>query len=183
MKFSFPNSLTYFRIGVVPFIVICLIDSSHPLLGVAAFLFLLASLSDLLDGILARRLNMVSELGKMLDPLADKILMMSVLVMLVSLNKVPGWIAVLFLIREFMLTGLRSESFRKRKEGIASSHLGKWKMFFQTIGVFFILLNGSVFAFNLSWIGLTFLIFALILGYCSMIYYFTQYFKAYVLLK
>nr|HOO46173.1 CDP-diacylglycerol--glycerol-3-phosphate 3-phosphatidyltransferase [Deltaproteobacteria bacterium] len=101
------NALTISRIVSVPVIVILLFfDSLIPSI-IAAALFIAATITDYLDGYFARKYQMESDLGKLLDPLADKLLIASVLIMLIPLGRVPAWIAVIIIGRELAVTGLR----------------------------------------------------------------------------
>jgi CDP-diacylglycerol--glycerol-3-phosphate 3-phosphatidyltransferase len=138
---NLPNFLTLTRIGIVPFFVVFFyISFFHTPLGsiLFAIFFLAASLTDLLDGYLARRHSQVTPFGKFLDPIADKILIISMLILLVSDGRVPAWIAIIMISREFMVTGLRMvASF----EGvvISAEYLGKYKVFFQSAAIVFLL--------------------------------------------
>jgi CDP-diacylglycerol--glycerol-3-phosphate 3-phosphatidyltransferase len=105
---NLPNTLTLARIALIPLIVV-LLHFPEPLACLwAAVLFLLAALTDLVDGWYARSRGLVTNLGKFLDPLADKLLVLSVLVMLVDLGWVPGWIVIVILARETAVTGMRA---------------------------------------------------------------------------
>jgi CDP-diacylglycerol--glycerol-3-phosphate 3-phosphatidyltransferase len=111
---NLPNSLTTLRIFLIPVIVVFYdIDLAGTLFGtplsyvVVAGIFALASLTDLLDGYLARKLNLITTYGKFMDPLADKILVVSALILLVEAALVPAWIVAIIVAREFMVSGLR----------------------------------------------------------------------------
>lgn len=117
------NQITLGRIALIPLIIILLLARVN---GIAVALFLLLSFSDAVDGYVARRLNQVSDLGKFLDPLADKLLIISVLIVLVSLGRAEV-IAVLILVsREFLVQGLRINAARTNNM-IAASPIAKWK--------------------------------------------------------
>jgi len=102
---------------------------------VAAMIFIIASMTDLLDGYLARKWEVVSNLGKMLDPLADKLIVISAMIMLVPLGRLPAWMVVLVLAREISVTALRAIASSEGKEVIEASALGKYKTIFQIIGI------------------------------------------------
>lgn len=102
---------------------------------IAGFIFVIASLTDLLDGYLARKWDVVSNLGKMLDPLADKLMVMSAMVMLVPLGRLPAWMAVVVLAREILVTALRAIAASEGKMVIEASGLGKYKTVFQLIAI------------------------------------------------
>jgi CDP-diacylglycerol--glycerol-3-phosphate 3-phosphatidyltransferase len=130
---ALPNVLTLFRIGCVPLVILLLVDPSVASRRVAAALFLAASITDYLDGYLARRRGIVSALGQFLDPLADKLLVSAVLVMLVALPgepRVPAWIAALIISRDLAVTGLRAIA-SQRGMTLPAEELGKYKMLAQ----------------------------------------------------
>ena len=106
--FNHPNKLTLSRIAVVPLILVGMAYESKWSCLAAGVLFALAGVTDLLDGWLARRENLVTSIGKLLDPLADKILVCSVLIMLVQMAWIPGWVAIVIICRDIMVTGLRA---------------------------------------------------------------------------
>ncbi len=107
-QINLPTKLTLFRIFIVPLLIVFLISPSTTFSLIAAFIFLLASLTDWLDGHLARSTNQITTLGKILDPIADKLLICSTLIPLVALGRVPSWMAVILVGRELAVTGLRS---------------------------------------------------------------------------
>jgi len=131
---NLPNILTLARIGAVPIMVVLLL-SDTPAAGIwAAAVFGLASITDWLDGYLARRWEIVTILGKFLDPLADKLLVMAALIMFIPLGRVPAWAVFIILAREMIVTGLRSIA---SSEGIviAASNLGKYKTIYQMVAI------------------------------------------------
>lgn len=125
------NALTIFRIAVVPFIVALLYFPAPLTCLLAAIFFLIAILTDLADGFIARRYNQVTNFGKFLDPLADKILIASVLIMLSSLGWVPAWITIIIVVREILVTGLRAIAADKGQV-IAADRYGKLKTIMQS---------------------------------------------------
>lgn len=124
------NALTISRIISVPVIAVLLLRDNLLYSLISALLFSLATITDYLDGYLARRLNMESDLGKLLDPLADKLLISTVLVMLIPLHRVPAWMVAVIIGREMAVTGLRGLASEKHVV-IAASWLGKYKTAFQ----------------------------------------------------
>lgn len=146
------NRVTIGRIAAIPLNLI-LLYLDRPIW--AAVVFLLIALSDALDGYLARRLKQESDLGKFLDPLADKILVIATLVALVDLGMAPGLPVILIVARDFLVSAVRLV---KSKEGVvvAASDLGKWKTVTQIIAVFMLML-GLPFAVPVLWlsVGLT----------------------------
>jgi CDP-diacylglycerol--glycerol-3-phosphate 3-phosphatidyltransferase len=138
-----PNLITVFRIALVPVLVLLLLRPGRGTAVLAAFTFFLACWSDFFDGYLARRHALTTTLGKMLDPLADKLIVTAALVMLAAMDReprVPAWIVVLIVGRELAVTGLRSVAL---SEGIvlAAEELGKYKMIFQMLALHGLLLH------------------------------------------
>lgn len=142
MEMNLPNSITMVRIFLVPvFLLLVLIKIPYGAL-LAAAVFTLAAFTDGLDGYLARRNKQVTDLGKILDPLADKLLVSAALIALVEMHKLPSWIVVLILGREFAITGLRTVAASKGLI-IAASKLGKWKTLTQILAIIMILTEDS----------------------------------------
>lgn len=156
---NLPNSLTFARIIIVPLLVVVLLTTvSETWLGVSGYalaivIFLIASLTDVLDGHLARKRNQVSTLGKFLDPIADKLLVSAALIVLVEKQLAPSWAVVIIISREFIITGLRSVA---AAEGIIiqAQNIGKFKMWAQCIAIVALLvaaLNGPPPVSNFGW--------------------------------
>jgi CDP-diacylglycerol---glycerol-3-phosphate 3-phosphatidyltransferase len=147
---NLPNMLTMGRIAAIPFFV-WLLDSPTPVRGFwACIVFTVAAITDVLDGYLARKLDVVSVLGKFLDPLADKLIVMAALVWMVPMARIPAWVVVLLLAREISVTGLRSVA---ASEGvvISAGHEGKTKTALQMIGIVALLLG---YPYDLSYLGI-----------------------------
>ena len=149
---NLPNYITLARIVIVPLLVVVLLTPiAESWFGVSGYalaivIFIAASLTDILDGHLARRRNQVSTLGKFLDPIADKLLISAALIVLVEKHLAPSWSVVVILGREFIITGLRSVAV---SEGIViqAQTLGKLKMWAQCVSIVALLVaaaNGSV---------------------------------------
>jgi len=150
MKITLPNKITVGRIAMIfIFLIICNVDDKLPEeiqypWRVTGFIFvIIAGLTDVLDGFIARRYNLVSDFGKLMDPLADKIFIVTTFIMMVDKMILPGWVAVIILSREFMVTGLRLLAANKG-EVIAADMTGKLKTLIQMI---FLLIGGSM------WVG------------------------------
>lgn len=131
---NFPNMLTVGRIVLIPLFVWLLYDGDPWYSVMAASVFTLAAVTDVLDGFLARRWNMITVTGKLLDPMADKLIVAAALVMMVRLGRVPGWIVIILISREFMVNGLRQVA---ASEGfvIAAGQEGKWKTALQLVAI------------------------------------------------
>jgi CDP-diacylglycerol---glycerol-3-phosphate 3-phosphatidyltransferase len=144
------NMLTLGRIAAIPFFV-WLLDTPTPVRGFwACIVFTVAALTDVLDGYLARKLGVVSVLGKFLDPLADKLIVMAALVWMVPMGRIAAWVVVLLLAREISVTGLRSVA---ASEGviISAGQEGKTKTALQMIGIVALLLG---YPYHLSYLGI-----------------------------
>lgn len=174
---TLPNVLTYIRMATIPIIIVLLIQPSSDFSQNLAFLvYVLASLTDYLDGILARRRNTVTSLGKLLDPLADKLLTSAVLIMLVPYGKVQAWVVFLIIGREITITGLRSIA---AGHGliINASRMGKNKMVSQSLAFIFLLPSIPHLQYYLDWTGIIFLWISVVLGYVSAFDYFLNFYK------
>ena len=139
---NLPNKLTVFRMILVPiFIIIGYIGIPGELLGIANtfwvmnLIFIIASITDKLDGSIARKQNLVTTFGKFLDPIADKILVISALVMLVEFGKIPAWIPIIVIAREFLVSGYRLIAVQGTGKVIAANIWGKLKTVTQMIAI------------------------------------------------
>ena len=146
---NLPNSLTLTRIFLVPLLVVVLLTKfeGRLIFGVrkelvGAAIFALASLTDFLDGYLARRRQQVTALGQVIDPLADKLLISAALISLVQMGLAPAWMVALIIGREFAVTGLRSLAY-SRGVAISASPLGKLKMGAQVIAILALILGDT----------------------------------------
>ena len=135
---NLPNGLTLTRIFLVPLLVAVLLARDKMIL--AAFIFLAASLTDLLDGYFARKRGQVTTLGMLLDPIADKLLISAAFISLVELQIVPAWMVVIIVGREFAVSGLRSIA-SSQGFTIDASELGKIKMWAQVAAITFLILG------------------------------------------
>lgn len=146
------NKLTIFRIVLVPiFVIIAYLGElgliSGEILGISItflimdIIFIIASITDKLDGYIARSRNQITTFGKFLDPLADKILVLAALVMLVEFGKIPAWIPIIVLVREFLVSGYRLVAVEKGGKVVAASIWGKLKTATQMVAIILILLD------------------------------------------
>ena len=168
-----PNALTLFRVVAVPLVVLFLMWPNRLTCFLAALLFSMAAITDYFDGYLARQMNRVSNFGKVMDPVADKLLVSSSFIMLASLNWVPAWIVCIIVGREIAVTGLRNLMAQNRKD-VSASNLGKFKTGFQIAAAIPLLLHYSYLSVNLHAIGMFFLWGALIFTLWSGIDYFVR---------
>ncbi|MEI7818267.1 MAG: CDP-diacylglycerol--glycerol-3-phosphate 3-phosphatidyltransferase [Desulfuromonadales bacterium] len=142
---NLPNILTMMRIAAIPLLAALLASPSQSAGFWAAALFSVASITDWLDGYLARRMGIVTIFGKFLDPIADKLIVMAALIMILPFNRVPAWMVLVILGREIIITGLRGIA---SSEGIIiqASDLGKYKTIFQIVAII-----GLILHFNYNW--------------------------------
>ena len=152
MKLNLANKLTIFRIILVPIMAIIpylKLQGDFFVMPLMYFLmeliFIVASITDKLDGYIARSRNQVTTFGKFLDPLADKILVLTAMVLLVELGKIPAWIPVIVLAREFLVSGYRLIAVEKGGKVIAASIWGKLKTVTQMIAIILVMFDKNAF--------------------------------------
>lgn len=132
---NLPNKLTMFRVILIPFFIVFLLVPITPYdKWIALAIFIIASLTDLLDGKIARKYNLVTNFGKFMDPLADKLLVCSALICLIELHKIPAWMVIIIIAREFIISGFRLVA-SDNGVVIAASYWGKFKTTFQMVAV------------------------------------------------
>ncbi len=175
-KLNAANILSLFRIVIVPVVVILLVEPGKRSSIAAGVLFLVAFMTDTIDGFVARRWEMVTDLGKLLDPLADKLLISASLIMLIPTGRIPAWIVTIIVAREIGVTALRGMA---TKEGvvIAASSLGKVKTTLQVAGTFALILHYEFFGIDFHIAGIILIVPALILTAWSGLDYFIKYLK------
>ncbi len=140
---NLPNKLTVLRVIMIPFFVFFLLlegGANSTWRYVAAAIFIVASLTDLLDGKIARKYNLVTNFGKFMDPLADKLLVCSALICLIQLGQLPAWMVIVIISREFIISGFRLVA-SDNGVVIAASYWGKFKTTFQMIAVILLIIN------------------------------------------
>ena len=140
---NLPNKLTTLRMVMVPFFVFFLLwqhGENYTFRMIALALFIIASLTDLADGKIARKYNLVTDFGKFMDPLADKLLVCSALICMVQLKQLPAWIVIIIIAREFIISGFRLVA-SDNGVVIAASYWGKWKTTFQMFAVILMILD------------------------------------------
>ena len=181
MVWTLPNLLSLFRILIIPVLVYLLTfpDADSALLAAALFMF--ASVTDYFDGYLARRNQSVSDVGKILDPLADKLMIASALIMLAAIDRphepsVPAWLVVIILARESAVTVIRGIAL---SEGIVmqAETLGKYKFILQAYAVVGLLVHYRYWGFDFFAAGMYFLILSAILALWSGVNYHLQFFR------
>ena len=140
---NLPNYLTIFRVISIPVIILCILPQSFFYNWVAVIIYALACLSDFFDGYIARKLSIESKFGKFFDPIADKILIISVIFILVAIDRIEGlfiYPALIIIIREVLVSGLR-EFFSNEKDNLNVTILSKWKTLLQMISLGFIIIG------------------------------------------
>lgn len=159
---NFSNRLTIFRILTIPvFLYFLLADTNSSIrqsqfIWAATIVFLVSAITDAVDGYIARIRNEVTAWGKLMDPIADKILICSAIIALVELGKIPSWIAIIIIFREFLISGLRAVA-ATRGVIISASILGKAKAVIQIVAVIIAMINTSISGINflpISFLGI-----------------------------
>lgn len=138
---NLPNKLTIFRVLLIPFFVTFLLVDITPYDNwIALTIFIVASLTDLLDGKIARKYNLVTNFGKFMDPLADKLLVCSALICLVAMERIAAWMVIVIIAREFIISGFRLVA-SDNGVVIAASYWGKFKTTFQMVMICLMIAN------------------------------------------
>jgi CDP-diacylglycerol--glycerol-3-phosphate 3-phosphatidyltransferase len=171
---SHPNFLTLFRIAAVPAVVILMISPNRFFTILAAALFSAAAITDYLDGYFARRRGLETLLGKVMDPVADKLLVSSAFIMLTAQDWIPAWMVCIIIGRELAVTGLRN-IIAGKGEDISASWLGKYKTGFQIAAAIPLLIHYPHFGVNFHAIGHFFLLGALVFTIWSGVDYFIRF--------
>ena len=149
MQMNLPNKLTMLRVLMIPFFVLFMLMDITGAADkwIAVALFIVASLTDFLDGYIARKYHLVSNFGKFMDPLADKLLVSAAMICLVEMGRLPAWIVIIIISREFIISGFRLIA-SDNGVVIAASYWGKFKTVFQMAMIIVLICNlGGVFTF------------------------------------
>ncbi|MBD8916362.1 MAG: CDP-diacylglycerol--glycerol-3-phosphate 3-phosphatidyltransferase [Pseudobutyrivibrio sp.] len=167
---NLPNKLTIFRVILIPFFVIfLLLDASNQTYRyIADAIFIIASLTDMLDGKIARKYNLVTNFGKFMDPLADKLLVSAAMICLIATGQLAAWIVIIIISREFIISGFRLVA-SDNGIVIAASYWGKFKTVFQMLMIIVLIANINLPFFTVLGTILTYV--ALILTIVSLIDY------------
>lgn len=173
---NLPIGLTLTRIVAAPLLILFLVSSSRVHAVIAAAIFILASVTDWLDGLIARRRNQVTTLGTLLDPVADKLLVAGALVSLLTIDKVAAWIVVVIIGRELAVTGLRAVA---ASVGVIvpASRLAKWKTVSQYVAITMLIVEKGVESPPFHVAATTVLWAALALTIVSAVDYFSRFFR------
>jgi CDP-diacylglycerol--glycerol-3-phosphate 3-phosphatidyltransferase len=174
--FNLPNTITLLRISVVPFLFILLLSPGEFWSLILAILFIIASITDFFDGYIARKYQMITTMGKFLDPIADKIMVNTAMILMIPIGRIPAWIVAITIIRDLMVDVIRSIA---SSEGICiqASTLGKQKTLTQIIAVTALIIHYSIFGINAHAVGMVILYIALVLTIFSGIDYFIKLYR------
>jgi CDP-diacylglycerol---glycerol-3-phosphate 3-phosphatidyltransferase len=174
--FNLPNTITLLRISVVPFLFILLLSPGEFWSLILAILFIIASITDFFDGYIARKYQMITTMGKFLDPIADKIMVNTAMILMIPIGRIPAWIVAITIIRDLMVDVIRSIA---SSEGIyiQASTLGKQKTLAQIIAVTALIIHYSIFGINAHAVGMVILYIALVLTIFSGIDYFIKLYR------
>ena len=176
---TLPNLLSLFRILMVPFLAWLLAFTDPVSCALAALVFIIASVTDMLDGYLARRNKSVSDFGKILDPVADKLLVVTALIMLVAIDRpgdayVPVWLVVIIVAREVAVTVLRGIALTEGMV-IPADELGKYKLLVQTFALVGLMLHYTYFGIDFFVVGMYFLVLSTVLAVWSGVDYYVRF--------
>ncbi len=174
--YNLPNIITLMRIGVIPVLFLLLLAPGKTWSLVIALIFIAANLTDLLDGYLARRYHIETTMGKFLDPIADKLVVNTAMILLIPLGRIPAWIVVLTIIRDVAVDGMRSVASSKGVV-IDASPLGKRKTLCQIFAVSALIIHYPFFGINAHLVGMVILYLALVLTLHSGVDYFYRFYR------
>lgn len=175
--FNLPNTITLLRLAVIPVLFFLLLNPGRILSMVIAVLFIIAAITDLIDGYVARKYNIVTTMGKFLDPVADKLIVTTAMIMMIPIGRIPAWIVAVIIMRDLLVDGLRSIA---SAEGLVidASRLGKQKTLCQIVAVSALLIHyDTVFGLDAHAVGIIVLYLALALTMWSGADYFIKFYK------
>src|SRR5450759_1860636 len=174
--FNLPNTITLIRISVVPFLFILLSSPNEFWSLILAILFVAASITDLVDGYIARKYRLVTTMGKFLDPIADKLIVNTAMILMIPIGRIPAWIVAITIMRDFIVDGIRSIA---SSEGfyIHASPLGKQKTIAQLFAVTALMIYYPFFGINAHLVGMVILYIAFLLTLYSGADYFIKFYR------
>jgi len=174
--FNLPNSITMARISVVPFLFLLLASPGPFWSLVLAALFVLAAITDFADGFIARKYNMITTMGKFLDPLADKLIVNSAMILMIPIGRIDAWIVVIMIMRDLIVDGIRSIA---SSEGIyiQASILGKQKTLAQIFAVTALMIHYPFLGMDAHFVGTIVLYVAFLLTIYSGMDYFIKFYR------
>ncbi len=163
---NLPNLITLLRITVIPFLFLLLLEPGRILSLVIAVFFIIAAITDLLDGYIARKYQIVTKAGKILDPVADKLIVSTAMILMIPLGRIPAWIVALIILRDFAMDGIRHIS-TAGGAIISASKLGKQKTLAQVMAITALLVHYPLFGIDTHQVGTVILYVALALTILS----------------
>ncbi len=174
--FNLPNTITLMRISVVPFLFVLLADPSEFWSLILAILFVAAAITDLVDGYIARKYQLVTTMGKFLDPIADKLIINTAMILMIPIGRIPAWIVAITIMRDLVVDGVRSIA---SSEGlfIQASRLGKQKTLAQIIAVTALLIHYPILGVDAHLVGNIILYVAFVLTIYSGANYFIKFYR------
>ena len=174
--FNLPNTITLLRIGIVPFLFILLLDPGKFWSLILAILFVIASITDVFDGYFARKYNLITTMGKFLDPIADKLIINTAMIVMIPIGRIPAWIVAVTIIRDLIVDVIRSIA---SSEGnyIQASPIGKQKTLAQTIAITALMIHYSIFGIDAHVVGTITLYIALLFTIYSGVDYFIKFYQ------
>lgn len=173
---NLPNAITMLRVTVIPALFLLLIPPDPTLSLFIAVLFILAALTDLLDGYVARRYGITTKIGKLLDPMADKIIVSTAMVLLIPIGRIPAWIVAVMIIRDLVVDGIRSIASVSGRV-IGASPLGKKKTLCQIVAVSALIIHYPLFGIDAHMVGMVVLYIALALSILSAGEYIQKFYR------
>lgn len=173
---NFPNRITMFRISIIPVLFFLLLSPGKTGSLVIATLFVIAALTDLLDGYLARKYEIVTVMGKYLDPIADKLIVNTAMILMIPIGRISAWIVAVIIIRDFVVDGIRAIA---SSEGVViqASNLGKQKTLCQIFAVTALMIHYPFLGVDAHVIGTVILYLALVLSVYSGVDYFINFYR------
>jgi CDP-diacylglycerol--glycerol-3-phosphate 3-phosphatidyltransferase len=173
---NLPNAITMLRIGIIPVLFLLLLSPGPTESLIIAGIFVVAALTDLLDGYIARRYQIVTTMGKFLDPIADKLIVNTAMILMIPLGRIPAWIVAVIIIRDFTVDGIRTIA---SSEGviIQSSRLAKQKTLCQIVAVTALMIHYPFLGADAHLVGIVILYVALFLTLYSGLDYLMKFFK------
>lgn len=174
---NLPNAITMLRVGIIPVLFFLLFDPGRLWSLIIALLFIMAALTDLLDGYVARKYHIVTKIGKFLDPIADKLIVNTAMIVMIPIGRIPAWIVAVIIIRDFIIDGIRTIA---TSEGIIidASKLGKKKTLCQIFAVSALMIHYPFIGANAHIVGIFILYIALWLTIHSGVDYILKFYHS-----
>lgn len=173
---NLPNTITMLRITILPVLFLLLLSPGKVVSIVIAVLFALAALTDALDGYVARRYQIVTKIGKLLDPIADKLVVSTAMILMIPVGRIPAWVVAIIIIRDIAIDGIRHVASVGGKI-ISASRMGKYKTFTQEVAITALIIHYPIFGLDSHLVGLVILYLALALTIISGVEYFVKFYK------